>query len=143
MNTKECNIKKYCCFYVSEYHLEMILLPFIKEKINNSKIVIFTQYNLLETIKVLLDRINFRENEKNKILNLHYWNNKEIENLINLDKEYIFIINGNINYIEKINKKVKCYGLNKISIIDCYNIEKVDIKTIESRYNYKLNTYRI
>lgn len=143
MITKECNIKRYGCFYVSEYHLEMILLPFIKEKINSSKIIIFTQENLLDTIKVLLDRINFNESEKNRILNLHYWNSKDIENIINSDKEYIFIINGSINYIEKINKKVRKYGLEKLSIIDCYNIEKIDIKTIKNKYNYKLNTYRM
>ena len=33
MITKEHETKKYCCFYASDFHLEMILLPYIKNNI--------------------------------------------------------------------------------------------------------------
>ena len=143
MITKELNMKKYCCFYVSDFHLEMILLPYIKKHIDNSKIIIFTEEDLLSTIKILLDKINFSEIEKNKILDLHYWNSKKIEKLINKDEKYIFIINGNINYIEEINKKIKKFDLKNYSIVDCYNIEKIDVSEIENKYDVKLNTSKI
>jgi len=143
MITKEQNKKKYCCFYVSDFHLEMILLPYIKKNIDNSKIVIFTEENLLDTIKILLDRTNFDTEEKNKILDLHYWNNKKIESLSNNNEKHIFIINGSINYIEKINKKIEEFKFKKITIVDCYNVEKIDITEIKRVYDYKLNTIRI
>ena len=112
MITKELNIKKYCCFYVSEFHLEMILLPYIRKNIDNSKIIIFTQENLKDTVTILLDRINCNSEEKNKILNLHYWDNKKIEN----------------------------FDFKKVSIVDCYNAEKIDLNAINKKYDYKLNT---
>ena len=33
-------IEKTCCFYVSEFHLEMILVPYINEKINENITII-------------------------------------------------------------------------------------------------------
>ena len=33
MVTKENKLEKTCSFYVSEYHLEMILVPYINKKI--------------------------------------------------------------------------------------------------------------
>ena len=143
MITKELNIKKYCCFYVSDFHLEMILLPYIKKHIDNSKIIIFTEEDLLGTIKILLDRINFSEVEKNKILDLHYWNSKRIKKLINKDEKYVFIINGNISYIEEINKKIEKFDLKNYNIVDCYNVERIDVSEIENKYDLKLNTGKI
>ena len=143
MVTKEHNIKKYCCFYVSDFHLEMILLPYIKKNINNSNIVIYTEEDLLSTIKILLGRINFSECEKNKILDLHFWGNKKIENLINKDEEYIFIINGNSNFIKEINKKIENFNLKKFSVVDCYNVEIINTSEIERKYDGKLNTSKI
>ena len=46
MVTKECNSEKKCCLYASDYHLEMILLPYIENKIDESNFVIITQKNL-------------------------------------------------------------------------------------------------
>ena len=34
MITKEDKIQKSCCFYASDYHLEMIILPYINKKID-------------------------------------------------------------------------------------------------------------
>lgn len=143
MITKELNIKKYGCFYVSDYHLEMILLPYIKKHIDNSKIIIFTEEDLLSTIRILLDRVNFSEAEKNKILDLHYWNRKKIKELLDKNEKYIFIINGNISYIEEMNKKIEKFDLKNYNIVDCYNVEKIDVSEIENKYDLKLNTSKI
>ena len=43
MITKESKAVKKCCLYASDFHLEMILLPYIKERINKSNFIIFTQ----------------------------------------------------------------------------------------------------
>lgn len=42
--TNDKNIKKVCSFYASDFHLEMIILPYISDKIReNKKIKIVTK----------------------------------------------------------------------------------------------------
>ena len=42
MITKEHKVKKYCLFYASDFHLEMILLPYIKKNIYKDKFLSVT-----------------------------------------------------------------------------------------------------
>ena len=70
MITKELKAKKYCCFYASDFHLEMILLPYLKDNLRKTNISILTQDNLSVSIKQVLDRTNFSEVEKEDIINL-------------------------------------------------------------------------
>ncbi len=142
MITKEHEIKKYCCFYASEYHLEMILLPYIKNNIDKTKFVILTEDNLSESMKTLLDRTNLDTNEKNKILALD-WNCKEFEEFSNYDfNKSTIIINGSNNYIEKANEKIEKKGIQKVNVIDCYNINEKSLKVmkIQEKYDDILNT---
>ena len=47
-----------CAFYASDYHLEMIMLPYINENLKNDKTVyVFTEHNLEDTINTLLSRV--------------------------------------------------------------------------------------
>ena len=142
MITKELKIKKYCCFYVSDFHLEMILLPYIKNNISKSKIIIFTQDNLKDSVKLLLERTNFNNEDKNKILNLNWSDNIKEEITKENVKESTVIINGDINYIEQMNKNIKNLELDNIKIIDCYNISKnnLELAKIQEKYDEILNT---
>ena len=109
MITKEQFIKKTCLFCVSDYHLEMILLPYIKERINESNIII-TENNLEESINVLLTKVNLAEKDKEKIRNLNWKNTNDLkfEEINNMkDKNINIIINGSYNYIESVNNKIK------------------------------------
>jgi hypothetical protein len=145
MITKEHEIKKYCCFYASEYHLEMILLPYIKNNIDKTKFVILTEDNLSESMKTLLDRTNLDTNEKNKILALD-WNCKEFEEFSNYDfNKSTIIINGSNNYIEKVNEKIEKMAIQKGNIIDCYNINEKSLKVmkIQEKYDDILNTQNL
>lgn len=140
MVTKEHKSRKCCCFYVSQFHLDMILLPYIKKNLEKYKIKIFTQENLLESMKILLDRTNLKIEDKNKILQLN-WNEMNLKDIEDYDmKEDIAIINGDENYILEVNKKLR--NLDNIDIVDCYNISEINIKkeNIESKYNEILNT---
>ena len=145
MITKESNIKKYCCFYVSEYHLEMILLPYIKNNMDKSKIMIFTEDNLMDTIKILLEKINFAEDDKNKILNLDWQGKNDVEFLENDLNEYTFIINGKNDYINKINKKIENLTLKNVNIIHCFNINNKNQENLQlqGKYDGILNTKNI
>ena len=106
MITKECNKGKYCCFYVSNFHLEMILLPFIKNKLKNSKITIVTEEDLSSSIEVLIKKVNLNGDEKKEILKLD-WNKKVLKIDKNEKREKIFIINGSKIFIDEIHKKLE------------------------------------
>ena len=145
MITKEQETKKYCCFYVSDFHLEMILLPYIKDNIDRTKFIIFTEKNLSESIKILLDRTNLDCDEKSEILNLD-WNSKKISDFSNYNfNNYTIIISGSNNYISKINEQIMKMEHEKINIIDCYNINEnsPEVMQIKEKYNGILNTKKL
>lgn len=148
MITKEQYIKKTCLFCASDYHLEMILLPYIKERIDSSNIIIFTENNLEDSIKVLLTKVNLDEKDKEKIKKLN-WNKTcefRIEEINNMkDKNIIIIINGSSNYIELVNKKIKEVLRRDIEIVDCIHIldSDIEITEISKKYEKILNTQKI
>ena len=78
-NTRENNqTEKICSFYASDYHFEMISLPYIKNEVkNNRQIIIFTENNLEKTIKELLSRTNLKEEEKQQIVKIDWTENIE------------------------------------------------------------------
>lgn len=130
-------IDKLCCFYVSDFHLEMILLPYINKKMNE-KIIIKTDKNLRDTIETLITKMNLSEKNKEKILKLG-WNIEENEKIEN--KSNIIII-GNKKYINDVNVQIKEKDIKDATIIDCYNFEdtKDKIENIMGEYSRSLNT---
>ena len=73
------NDKKVCSFFVSDYHFEMITLPYIEKEIeNNKKIIILTDKDLTPTINVLLERMNLSNEKKSKIRKID-WNINDSE----------------------------------------------------------------
>ena len=143
MVTKENKLEKTCSFYVSEYHLEMILVPYINKKIEEKyNVEIITQKNLKDTVKTLMDKINLEEQRKNKILNLNWGESKDFYEIKNKEKQ-IIIVNGNKEYIEQINKQIENIEENdKLEIVNCYNLEEIGENIGEIRKQYKniLNT---
>ena len=79
MITEEQCTEKTCLFCASDYHLEMILLPYIKQRVDKNKIVIFTENNLEESINVVLNKVNLSEIDKEKIRSLNWKNTEETE----------------------------------------------------------------
>lgn len=142
MITKEHKLDKYCCLYVSEFHLEMILLPYIKNNINSANIIIKTQINLLESVRKVLERINLTIEEKEKILKLNWDCTNMNQITIDNKEKNIIIINGNKEYVSEINKELDKINDIKLNIVECYNISQIDIKKININKEYKgiLNT---
>ena len=148
MITKERNVEKMCSFYASEFHLEMIMLPYINRKINEkANIVIMTEKNLKETVEVVISKINLPKDKKNKILNLNWDANdcekfKKLRNLKNKKELIIFII-GNINYIDNVNKNIEnIVSETNSKIIDCYSLIDAEncFKEILENHEKVLNT---
>lgn len=138
-------MKKVCAFYTSDYHFEMISLPYIDKKLENEdEIIILTQNNLENTIKVLLERLNLRKERKEKILKLNWKDNdlskfKQLKENINEEKNINIFIKGNKNYINNVNKNISNWVINnsKINIIDCYDLEEVNSNMDEVISHYK------
>ena len=144
MITKEHKTKKYCCFYVSEFHLEMILLPYIKNNDEGKKFFICTEENLSESVKLVLERTNLNKEEQDLMLNLN-WNSKTEDSIYkyNLDN-YTIIVNGSEKYISSINEKLKEINAKETTVIDCYNInnQTIEKEGIKRKYDDILNTQK-
>ena len=138
MNINNNNIIKLCSFYVSDWHLVTMLLPYINKKLdNNEKIATVLEKNIQKNIEILINKLNIKNNKKilninwNKINSKKYLNIKKIID-INIGNNIIIIINGNKKYIEIANKNIEKYLKNNsnklevtgtnIKIINCYNI---------------------
>ena len=147
MITEEQCTEKTCLFCASDYHLEMILLPYIKNKIDKNKIIIITENSLEESINVLLNKVNLSENDKEKIRNLN-WKNTEETGDINLEndgKNIIVIVNGSFDYIKNVKSKInRAIGKN-VEIVECFHVgdSDVDISELSQKYENVLNTKKI
>ena len=133
----EHKIEKLCCFYVSDFHLEMILLPYINKKIDEN-IIIKTEKELRDTVEILISKMNLSKENKDKILNLG-WNRKEYKKIE--DKSNVIII-GNKEYIDDINFQIKEKNIKNVTVVDCYEFEDVKDKmeNIIDNYSQHLNT---
>lgn len=147
------NIKKICNFYVSDWHLAVMLLPYINKEINKgTKITTVFQNNMRNNIETLVRKLNLK-NEK-EILQID-WNTKNnsileryVKENLSSGEENLFIINGDKEYVEKSNEKVIEYiGKNKtkknfIKIVDCYEVEQNEEKmyNIIKMHDCVLNT---
>ncbi len=142
MITKELEATKKCCLYASDFHLEMILVPYIKKRFDKTKFVILTENNLEDTIKTLLNRINIDKSDKDKILDLKWYSNDnekldKIKELNEKNNKICIIINGNYNYIKEKNKKLNELMKDNLEIIDCFNISDSETNIEEIQYKYK------
>ena len=119
--------EKTCCFYVSEFHLEMILVPYINEKIEEN-ITILTEKNLRKTVEILISKMNLPKENKDKILKLG-WDGEE-----NIKQNSNIIIIGSKEYIKNRNKEIE--DKKAVSVLDCYdfNEEKEDMSNIIKQY---------
>ena len=68
MNKNQITKEKTCAFYASDYHFEMITLPYIEKKLEeNKKIIVLTENNLEDTMKTLISKVNLKQEKKNNI----------------------------------------------------------------------------
>ena len=142
MVLEENKIKKICNFYVSEYHLEIMLLPYISKKIDNEEnITIITEIDLESTLNVVIERINLDKDKKEKIKKIG-WNIQNIENII---PNTNVILIGSKKFINEKVFELKERQVENLEIIACYNYNEVknDMKEIVSKYDGMLNTLGI
>ena len=134
MLKKDKTKEKNCLFFASDYHFEMISLPYINKSIkNNKEVIVISENNLENTINKLLLQVNLEDDEKDKILKIDWKNNdfdkfKEIKEADKEKRNTIVFIKGKENYIKNVNKNLENWinEDNKIEIIDCYDINEIE-----------------
>lgn len=139
------NINKMCSFYVNEWHLTVMMLPYINKEIQKKEDVkIISEENLETHIQSVLERINIKNEEKEKIKQIDWKETKDIKNKINNIKENTnLIIVGNKEYIEKANKLIEQnVKKHEIKIINCYEVMQFNnnIEEILKTHDKVLNT---
>lgn len=143
------NKEKLCLFFASDYHFEMISLPYINENLNkNKKIIMVTENDLDGTLDKVLSNINLSKEEKDRIYKIDWKNNdankfKEIKNANEEKNETIIFVKGRENYINNINKNIDNWiDVDDMKVIDCYDINEVynDVSDIAKRYSKILST---
>ena len=137
--------EKTCTFFVSDYHFEMISLPYINKKLEgNEEIIILTENDLEDTIKTLLSKMNFKEERKEKILSINWKNDdftkfKEIKKDVENQNKVTIFIKGKENYIRNVNKNIENWVKNNsnIKVVDCYDVEEIGSNMDEVMASYK------
>ena len=158
MSLLKNNVEKLCSFYVSDWHLVTMLLPYINKQINEkANVITLLENDIEENIKILTKKLNLKNEEE--ILNLN-WKKcngikySEIENKMKELEKYdilnVIFINGSKNYIDLTNKNIdKFLSENKgkykeinIKIINCYEVSEFNfnIKEILDAHDKILNT---
>ena len=150
MNNKLETKEKICSFYASDYHFEMIALPYMCKSLEENKdVVILTENNLNDTMKTLLSKMNFKDDKKETILNLDWENNdlkkfKKIKSNIENNQNMVIFIKGKENYIKNANQNLEKWisKVENLKIIDCYDIEEVTDRAndIINKYDKILRT---
>ncbi len=153
-------MNKVCGFYVSSVHLVTMILPYLRERLNNKiKFETFFEYNLTENLNNILDKLIINEDDKQKIININWKNTrikkysfieKGLKNLFDNNKENILLISGSQKYIKEtnyildkfFNKNSNKINNKEITIINCYEVTEFDdnIREILDSHEYIINT---
>ena len=158
MSIQNKSIMKLCSFYVSDWHLVTMLLPYINKKISEeTKIATILEKDIKDNVETLVKKLNLKNEEK--ILNIN-WDNKNGKKYSNISKiidnnvgnSILIIVNGNKDFIEKVNINIDKYIENnknkiekintKIKIVDCYEIVEFNGSIVEilDKHDKILNT---
>lgn len=148
MKTKESSMKKMCSFYVSDWHLTTMLLPYISKLVEaNVEIETILEQGMDEKINELISRLNMKENLKQKILEINWKSLEkiEIENFHkNTDKPKVIFINGTKEKIEKMNQLLEeeLEEKEKITLVNCYEASEIqnNIEEILNKHDNIINT---
>lgn len=144
-------LTKLCSFYVSDWHLITMLLPYINKAINERiEIATILENDIKTNVETLVEKLNLKNREK--ILSINWNKNKGNKFLKDLqtkeNNKILIIINGNKEFIKESNRKLNEY-LNKkiekykqIKIVDCYEIVEFNGSIVEilDTHDKMLNT---
>ena len=136
--------KKLCLFFASDYHFEMISLPYINENLKKNKdVVIMTENDLGNSVDKVISSINLNKEEKNRLNKINWKNDelnkfKDVKNADKEGRELLIFVKGKENYINNMNKNIENWiNLRNVEIVDCYDINEVqnNVGEIAKKYD--------
>ena len=151
--------EKLCSFYVSEWHLVTMILPYINKKLNEkANIITILEKDIEKNIKTLISKLNLKNEQK--ILEID-WKASKGMRYSELDKKLskmllkgsnmnIVLISGSKSYMDFANKNVDKWiyshvekiQQNEFKIINCYEVTEFNsnIHEILDMHKKILNT---
>lgn len=148
--------EKVCSFFVNDWHLTTMILPYIKQKLEeNTKIISLLENGIQDHIREILSKMNLNNKLAEKILEINWTSSKLIkyskikeilENISKEEKDVEIFISGNKEYIELMNQNIEKARKNikirnKIQVINCYDMTKFNnVSDITKNHQYILNT---
>lgn len=152
-------MERICSFYVSDWHLAMMIMPYLKEKISEgSNFTTILESDIEKNVLEIMKKVNVEEKITNKIKNIYWEPSKIIKysdiserlNKISTAEEVIVVINGNTEFIKHANSNIekwirenekKIKG-KSIKIIDFYEMNEIkeEMKEILDKHDKILNT---
>ena len=148
MKVQNKKIEKLCSFYVSDWHLVTMILPYTNSKIEkNVKIVPVLENNLEENIKILVEKLNLKNKEKILSINWKNINSIKYENIenklnkeINKKTENIILVNGSKDYIEKNNYNIEKWleksFISSVKIINFFEVTDFNSNIVQILNNH-------
>ena len=156
MKKESKKIEKLCSFYVSDWHLVTMILPYISCRADeNVKIITILENDIEKNIQTLVEKLNIKNKEK--ILNIN-WKNVKSEKYSDIEKRFeeevneskenscIILVNGNRTYIEKNNENIEKLlqksKMNNVKIINFFEVTEFnkDITQILDTHDKVFNT---
>ncbi len=122
------NTKCFCSFYANEAHLITMLLPYMKQKMEERySIKIYSEKDLTEVSNKIIN--NILTKEKDKDLRKIEW--KENKEKINKKSKKVITIIGSYEYMKKIKKELENNLEKNDIIIDCFEYNKTEEEILE------------
>lgn len=158
MKNENIILKKTCSFYISEYHLVTMLLPYIKQKIDEKNAIkTLLEDNIKSNMETLIAGVNLNEDNKEKILNLNWQKTSpykyevienELNQITNRTENMNIIVSGKSEYIDVVNRNIEKWlkktskKLKSVTINNCYEVIQFNqnIKEILDKHDKILNT---
>lgn len=156
MKKKENQIKKVCSFYVNDWHLTTMMLPYMNRRVReNTTVITILQNGIEDKVLELIGKMNLSKDSTSKILEINWTSNpvlkysdirnkmetamkqEEVDILISGTNEYIEMVNQSIEkMLEENNIKGKC-----INIINAYEVTQFqNINEVLQKHDAILNT---
>ncbi len=147
MENQRGTMMKVCNFYISQWHLAMTLIPYLKTNMEQYEVGTLFERDMLDRVQILLSKIPMEEQKKKEILALNWYQETEKQmKQIPRKQDKMWIIAGNQSYVEEKNRWVdewrKNYPEENIKIVNCYYLEEnqMNMKDIMQKHQKILST---
>lgn len=157
MKMKENQIKKICSFYVNEWHLTTMMLPYINKRIEKGIFIsTLLEKEIQEKVQELVEKMNLKPETKKQVLQINWKNNsitdtkkieQEWEKQLQNHNEIEIIATGDQKRFQKLDAVLERimekeeFAKKKATIVHCYDITTLDNREEQLKEHHSiLNT---